>query len=62
MDMILLVLISLSIATILLIVIVLYLIQNHKNKSIKKQLQKLEIAKNELDSSPVIPELSKIES
>lgn len=62
MEIALLVLVSLSIITIILIVVVLFLIQNHKNKSIKKQLEKLEVEKNLLDSSPVIPELSKIES
>lgn len=62
MDTMLLVLISLSVVTIILIIIVLFLIQNKKNNSIKKQLDKLEVEKNMLDSSPVIPELSKIES
>lgn len=45
-----------------LIVLVLYFIQKHKNKKYKEQIDKLEIEKNKLDSSPVIPELSKIES
>ena len=58
----LLILISLSIVTVVVIVVVLFLLQNYKNKSIKNQLDKLEIEKNMLDSSPVIPELSKIES
>lgn len=58
----LLILISLAIVTIILIVVVLFMLQGHKNKSIKKQLDKLEVEKNLLDSSPVIPELSKIES
>lgn len=62
MEIALLVLVSLSVVTIVLIVVVLTLIQTHKNKSIKKQLEKLEIEKNLLDSSPVIPELSKVES
>ena len=62
MDTMLLVLISISVVTITLIIIVLFLIQNKKNNSIKKQLDKLEVEKNMLDSSPVIPELSKIES
>ncbi len=43
-------------------VTVLYMIQNHKNKKYKEKLDKLEIEKNKLDSSPVIPELSKVES
>ncbi len=62
MDTTLLVLISISIVTIILIIVVLFLIQSKKNNSIKKQLDKLEVEKNMLDSSPVIPELSKIES
>lgn len=45
-----------------LIILVLYFIQKHKNKKYKEQIDKLEIEKNKLDSSPVIPELSKIES
>ena len=62
MDTMLLVLISISVVTITLIIIVLFLIQNKKKNYIKKQLDKLEVEKNMLDSSPVIPELSKIES
>lgn len=46
----------------LLIIIILNAIQKRKIKRIKKQLDKLEVEKNMLDSSPVIPELSKIES
>ena len=45
----------------LLIIIILNAIQKRKIKKIKKQLDKLEVEKNMLDSSPVIPELSKIE-
>ena len=42
--------------------IVLVLLQNQKNKKIKIQLDKLEVEKNKIDSTPIIPELSKIES
>jgi len=42
--------------------IVLVILQNRKNKKIKVQLDKLEIEKNKIDSTPIIPELSKIES
>lgn len=42
--------------------IVLFLLQSRKNKKIKTQLDKLEIEKNKIDSTPIIPELSKIES
>jgi septation ring formation regulator len=58
----LLIMVSFAVIAIILVVVVLFLLQNHKNKSIKKQLDKLEVEKNLLDSSPVIPELSKIES
>lgn len=51
-----------SIIAFVLIVLVLYFIQNRKIKKYKNQIDKLEIEKNKLDSSPVIPELSKIES
>jgi len=54
--------ISLFFISTTLIVLVLYFIQKHKNKKYKEQIDKLEIEKNKLDSSPVIPELSKIES
>lgn len=42
--------------------IVLIFMQNGKNKKIKIQLDKLEVEKNKIDSTPIIPELSKIES
>lgn len=51
-----------TIITVALIITILNVIQSRKNKNIKKQLDKLEVEKNLLDSSPVIPELSKIES
>ncbi|HHW69555.1 MAG TPA: hypothetical protein GX747_04380 [Tenericutes bacterium] len=43
------------------IVVVLNIIQNIKTKKIKKIINQLEIEKNMIDSSPIIPELSKIE-
>lgn len=42
--------------------IALVLLQSGKNKKIKAQLAKLEVEKNKIDSTPIIPELSKIES
>src|SRR5690554_7311482 len=45
-----------------LIVTVLNVIQNHKNKKIKKQIEKLEYEKNIIESAPITPELSKIEA
>ena len=42
--------------------IALVLLQSGKNKKIKAQLAKLEVEKNKIDSTPIIPELSKVES
>ncbi len=57
-----LILISLVVIAIVLIISTLFFIQHRRTKKIKKQLERLEIEKNRLDTSPVIPELSKIES
>ena len=62
MDGITLIITTLFIVTVLLIVGVLNIIQNLKNKKIKKLLEKLEVEKNIIDSTPISPELSKIES
>ena len=45
-----------------LIVGVLNFIQSKKNKRIKKTLEKLEIEKNKLATSPIVPELAKVEA
>ena len=44
------------------IIAVLNIMQKLKNKKIKKELENLEIQKNQIDSTPITPELSKIES
>lgn len=62
MDNVTLVMLTLFIVGSTLIVIVLNLIQSKKNKRIKKTIEKLEIEKNELATSPVIPELAKVEA
>ncbi len=62
MDNIALTIISLAIAAIILIVIVLNLLQSSKNKKMKKLINNLEVQKNVLDSTPIIPELAKVES
>lgn len=62
MDTIVLVIITLFIATAVIIVLVLNTIQSKKNKKFKKRLDQLEYEKNTIDSAPIIPELSKIES
>ena len=45
-----------------LVIGVLNFIQSKKNKRIKKTLEKLEIEKNKLATSPIVPELAKVES
>ena len=45
-----------------LIIAVLNSIQTRKNKKIKKTLEKLEVEKNELATSPIVPELAKVEA
>ena len=45
-----------------LVIAILNLIQSKKNKRIKKTLEKLEIEKNELATSPIVPELAKVET
>ena len=52
----------LVIVAIILIIGVLFAIQKKNEKGIKKQLQNLEIEKNKIDSMPIIPELTKIET
>lgn len=62
MDNLTLIMIGLSLLCIITVIIVLNLIQTNKNKKIKKTLEQLEIEKNKLASSPIIPELAKVES
>lgn len=62
MDSVALILITLIVVAIILIVVVLNLLQNSKNKKMKKLINNLEIQKNILDSTPIIPELAKVES
>ena len=62
MDTVILIVASLFIVTVVLIAVVLYCLTKGKKSTYKKQLEKLEIEKNKLDSVPIVPELSKIES
>ncbi len=55
-------LVSMYIIADILIIIVLNVMRSIKNKKIKKQLERIEIEKNKIDSTPITPELSKIES
>lgn len=62
MDGVALTIITLVVVAIILIVVVLNLLQSSKNKKMKKLINNLEIQKNVLDSTPIIPELAKVES
>lgn len=55
-------LISMYVLAAVSIIIVLNIMQSFNNKKIKKELEQLEIQKNQIDSTPITPELSKIES
>ena len=62
MDNVTLIMVTLFFITSGLVIGVLNLIQSRKNKKIKKTLEKLEIEKNKLATSPIVPELAKVES
>lgn len=62
MDHMTMLIITLYIVTILVAITALNVIQARKRKRIKQQLEKLEYEKNVIDSAPIMPELSKVES
>lgn len=62
MDSVVLVVVTTFVCSVVLIVLVLNLIQTKKNRDLKKILEKLDIEKNKIASTPIIPELAKIES
>ena len=53
---------TLLFSSIVIITITLNLIQSRKNRQIKKIIDNLEIEKNKINSTPIAPELSKVES
>ncbi len=57
-----LIIVTLVIVAAILIIGILYAMQTKRKKKIKGKLETLEIEKNKIDSAPIIPELSKIES
>lgn len=59
-DNIILLMSTVFIVSCILIIVLLNLIQTHRNKKYKKMVEKLEIEKNQLDSSPIAPELTKL--
>lgn len=62
MDTTILILATFFIIAVIVISLVLFFMQNAKNKKIKLQLEKLEVEKNKINSTPIVPELSKVES
>ena len=62
MDNVTLIMITLFFISSGLIIMVLNLIQSRKNKKFKRTLEKLEIEKNKLATSPIVPELAKVEA
>lgn len=62
MDTMLVTLLIFFLVTIILIITSLFVIRKRNLEKIKKQLANLEIEKNKIDSSPIVPELTKIES
>ena len=62
MDGVILIVVTVFIFTSITVGVVLSIIQNKKNKKIKKTLDNLEIEKNEIDGMPIMTELSKLEN
>lgn len=62
MDSIILIFVTLFIVAVVLVIVALNFIQGRKNRKYKKRLEELEIQKNQIDGTPIMPELSKIEA
>ncbi len=62
MDRIILIIATFYVVMIVSIILILNFIQSRKNKKYKMILDQLEIEKNQINSAPIIPELSKIEN
>lgn len=62
MDGVILIVVTVFIFTSITVGVVLSIIQNNKNKKIKKTLDNLEVEKNEIDGIPIMSELSKLEN
>ena len=60
MDSVLLVTIAVFIAAIILVVVTVAIIKSNQNKKYKKEIEKLDIEKNNLLSVPVLSEMSKV--
>ena len=55
-------LITILFIAVLAIILVIYFIRSKKRNRIKRRLEELEVEKNKIDSSPIIPELAKVEA
>lgn len=62
MDNIILIILIIYTVAVVAIVLILSFLQKSKNRKYKKHLEELEYEKNTIDSAPIMPELSKIES
>ena len=62
MDSIILIFVTLFIVAVVLVIVALNFIQGRKNRKYRKRLEELEIQKNQIDGTPIMPELSKIEA
>jgi len=62
MDNVTLVMVTLFFIAAGLIILILNLMQSRKNRKFKRTLEKLEIEKNKLATSPIVPELAKVEA
>lgn len=62
MDTIILTIVSVVVLSIICIIVILMLMQKRKEKKIQRKLDSLEVEKNKIDSTPIIPELTKVES
>ena len=62
MDSVILLFGTLFVIAIIFVIVTLNFIQGKKNRIYKKRLEELEIQKNQIEGTPILPELSKIES
>ena len=53
--------IAISSFTVLFIIVIIIIIRAVRKKKLKKELDKLDVEKNKISSTPIIPELAKIE-
>ncbi len=57
-----LIIVTILIVSLILTFLAIFFVRSYKTRRIKKALSQLEIEKNKIDSSPIIPELAKVEA